>query len=55
MFWLYNFDNSNPNALFDFDLNNNNNAISKLNPDNMPLLLKNFYATKKEMFDNIQV
>jgi hypothetical protein len=46
MSWLYDSDDSNLDALFD----------SKLDPnDNMPLLPKNFYATEKEMFDNIQV
>jgi hypothetical protein len=55
MSWLYDSDDSNLDALFDSNPNNDD-AISKLDPnDNMPLLPKNFYATEKEMFDNIQV
>jgi hypothetical protein len=55
MSWLYDFNNSNPDALFDSDLNNDN-TIFEPDPDNdMPLLPKNFYAIEKEMFDNIQV
>ena len=54
MSWLYDSDDSNPDALFDSDPDNDN-AISKPDFDDMPLLLKNFYATKKEMFNDIQV
>jgi hypothetical protein len=54
MSWLYDSDNSNLDALFDSDPDNDD-AVSKPDPDdNMPLLPKNFYAIKKEMFDNIQ-
>jgi hypothetical protein len=55
--WLYDFDDSNPDALFDSDPDNDN-AFSKPEPDpddDMPLLPKNFYITEKEMIDNIQV
>jgi hypothetical protein len=55
MSWLYNSDDSNPDALFNSDLDNDNDAISKPDPNNMPLLLENFYAIKKEMFNDIQV
>jgi hypothetical protein len=55
MSWLYDFNDSNLDALFDSNLNNDN-AIFKPNPNNdMPLLLKNFYTIKKEMFNDIQV
>jgi hypothetical protein len=54
MSWLYDFDDSNPDALFDSDPDNND-AIFEPDLDDMPLLPENFYATEKEMFDNIQV
>jgi hypothetical protein len=55
MSWLYHSDDFNPDALFDSDPDDND-AISEPNPDdNIPLLPKTFYATEKEMFDNIQV
>jgi hypothetical protein len=55
MSWLYDSDDSNPDALFDSNPDDDD-AISKPNPDDdMPLLPKNFYATEKKMFDNIQV
>jgi hypothetical protein len=54
MSWLYDSDDSNPDALFDSDPDDDD-AVSKTDPgDDMPLLPKNFYATEKEMFDNIQ-
>jgi hypothetical protein len=53
MSWLYDSDNSNLDALFDSDPNNDD-TVSETDPgDDMPLLPKNFYATKKEMFNNI--
>jgi hypothetical protein len=54
MSWLYDSNDSNPDAPFDSNPDNNN-AISEPDLDDMPLLLENFYTTKKEMFDNIQV
>jgi hypothetical protein len=54
MSWLYGSDDSNPDALFDSDPDDDD-AVSKTDLGNdMPLLPENFYATEKEMFDNIQ-
>jgi hypothetical protein len=55
MSWLYDSNNSNLDAPFDSDPDDDD-AISEPDPDDdMPLLPKNFYATEKEMFDDIQV
>ena len=54
MSWLYDSDDSNPDAPFDSDPDDDD-AISEPDLDDMPLPPENFYATEKEMFDDIQV
>jgi hypothetical protein len=55
MSWLYDSDDSNPDALFDSDPDDDDAISGPDLDDDMPLLPENFYATEKEMFDDIQV